>query len=232
MEILCRGTALRGGGFETIDDMWNPSSIVYGIIFTLSLVTCKMSESQQQVPAHLELSTIDKEDNFLYAKCNDEPILHKSSLIESAPVRAEIKPEATFQVFDNITGYRFTNPAGVTYDGIAAHSEGLMGTVSMVPSVPVKEHSWFAGYSWRIVYVIGCEDLQDSHIGWAFFCAEDSCISESRSQSALQVREPDFVFFIVWSSVNNPSSASKNGKKNSLILAGNKRRNLTMFATY
>lgn len=178
-----------------------------------------------------ELSAINKDDHYLYAKCNDAPVLSKASLIPFAPVRAEVRPIATFQIFQNITGYRFTNPAGVIYEGITAHSEGLVGTVSMVPAVPIKEHTWFEGYSWRVVYVHGCEHMSDGHIGWAFFCSDVSCMQESGAASVAQVSEPDFIFFIAWSS-STGSGTTEKLKRQPLLLTGNRKRNLTSIQAF
>jgi hypothetical protein len=204
--------------------------LLLAVTLTLPGATARRAILESQSLAHAELSSIDKDDNYLYAKCNNEPVLSKASLIKNAPVRTELRPEATFQVFRNITGYRFTNPAGVTYDGITTHAEGLLGTVSMVPAVPIQDHTWFEGYSWRVVYVNGCENFSDGHIGWAFFCSDESCMGESRSASVAQVSEPDFIFFIVWSTTTATDSdvAKKGeGKRQPLLLTGNRMRNLT-----
>lgn len=208
-------------------------------IFSFILHLCVLSVAQSQDHT-LQSNTIDEDkddynshDLYLYAKCNDSPVLSKASLLQSAPVRAEVRPEGSFQMFRNITGYRFTNPAGVTYEGITASGEGLLDTVSMVPLVPIKEHTWFKGYSWRVLYVQGCENLNDGHIGWAFFCADVSCMGESRSTSVTQVSEPDFIFFVVWTSnVSNSRSRTENGEvkkeRRPLLHTGNgNTRNLT-----
>jgi hypothetical protein len=61
--------------------------------------------------------------------------------------------------------HRKTNPAGVTFHiGCFRHAPGAKGWGGAF-----AEHSWFAGYTWRIALCAGC----DSHLGWAFEAAED-----------------------------------------------------------
>ena len=171
------------------------------------------------------LTTIDQDDRYLYAKCNNAPILLRTHLMKTAPVRSELQPEAKFQLFGNITGYRFTNPAGVTYDSIAAHEEGILETITMVPDVPIQEHSWFPSYSWRVMYVTGCDEVS-GHIGWAFYCTDKSCLHD---QEAIQVSRPDFIFFVVWSSTSTEEGGSgRAGQKETRLMAGSRgRRNMT-----
>ena len=56
--------------------------------------------------------------------------------------------------------HRRTNPAGIDYDfGCFAEAPG---TVAVGPAT--AEHTWFAGFSWRISICRGC----GAHLGWRF----------------------------------------------------------------
>lgn len=53
----------------------------------------------------------------------------------------------------------FTNPEGIRFE------IGLYDQVECLPISPaILEHSWFAGYAWRIIACPECT----SHLGWSF----------------------------------------------------------------
>lgn len=56
--------------------------------------------------------------------------------------------------------HRCTNPLGHTFEiGCFAHATGCQ-----CPAPATRDHTWFAGYAWRIALCGGC----GSHLGWRY----------------------------------------------------------------
>ncbi len=63
-------------------------------------------------------------------------------------------------VFDGNHVHSRINPAGIVYDfACYRHAPGCN-----VVGPPVREHSWFAGYTWQIALCSRCGE----HMGWRF----------------------------------------------------------------
>jgi hypothetical protein len=178
-------------------------------------------------PAKCGIIINDSPTSFALAACNNVPILFKSSVLkQSAIPNDRILFSKSFQLpsLSNTTAYRFTNPAGVTFDGVVALFDDLLKSqISMTPQMPVAESSWFIGYSWRIIHVLNCtaDNKPDAHIGWAFY----SSSSVGDDSNVVISSSPSFVFLIVSSTTsgNNPPTRKRENKKNQSLTGISKR---------
>jgi hypothetical protein len=118
--------------------------------------------------SHVLASADLKYDDYLCARCNKYPAVARQHILPDVP--AVISTEHVNYVFDafpNVKGYRFINPAGIIFNGVAAKPEGLTNVILISPSLPSSEATWFLGYSWKILYTPGCTN--GGHMGWAFY---------------------------------------------------------------
>lgn len=158
-----------------------------------------------------------EESEFLLSTCNGKAVVRKKLLLKKAPL-ANFTSEMEFDASFNTTGYRFVNPAGIYFDGICARGDALTSEVGFAPGPPIGTATWFPGYSWRPLFVPGCERRTDGHLGWAFY---KDAPTEAEAEAGIEYLgdgeqlvdgevgdayrsvpgAPDFVFLILWSSV-------------------------------
>lgn len=131
-----------------------------------------------------------EENDYLLSTCNNLPIVRKNNLLKSCPADTVAVNRTFVDLFpNNVTAYRFVNPAGTIFDGICAQPI-LTPYVLFSNEPPVSEHSWFKGYSWKIVYCSLCE-ISTAHLGWAFYT----------NTHLFPSANPSFIFYIISASM-------------------------------
>jgi hypothetical protein len=200
--------------------------IILNLVSTkLSYSRIILSKNDSEVELNADEIILENEngnelnDKYIYSACGNYPIIRKNSMYLGNPLL--VKDEEgnthssshnvhsmsfTILLSDNdsnvnITVYRFTNPAGIQFDGILGNADGLTSHVKYAPGPPIAESSWFAGYAWKVMYVEGCDDSLSMHIGWSFYK-----IGKAQKDND----KPVFVYLILWSSIDDMTKEGVN----------------------